>query len=154
LAVSTYKFSLLDAKGAQHNYEGEPLPARLGFPLMNTLAGIAIPLLALRAAQGKIEGFEIMGGVQAAVQTIDVDFAMKLLGTVRRDGNILVPEVFDDAYRANYTECLAAAYEVVRYNGFLLEFISLPPAAQVLAKSKAMAQSSGPMTGDGPTNED
>jgi hypothetical protein len=71
-----------------------------------------------------------VGTLIAALNTISIGDAQRLLARVARDGKGMSNErAFDEAYRANLGELYLAVYEVARVNGFFLLPISLPSAS-------------------------
>jgi hypothetical protein len=130
---SAIQFSLKDANGGDHAYEVETFPLREAdpfFAMVKRALETALGTIKISGSSGVDTGAMSVGTLIAALNTISIGDAQRLLVRVARDGKGMSNErAFDEAYRANLGELYLAVYEVARVNGFFLLPISLPSAS-------------------------
>lgn len=136
-----HSFALTDRWGKLHNYESVMLPWCDGHPLMLELGALAGGALA-----GGLDA-EIGPAIRGALASMKPDLLARLLAQTHRDGIALNGGVpLEQAYRGNYAEAWAAAWEVIKHNGFfeLPGGFSLAGAMSQILDELGSGEGSGP----------
>lgn len=131
------KFQLTDRYGEKHNYRVTPLPAAQNIDLVLELAaviaepGMRLVKLAIDAKGIDSDASEVIAAVDFSALGADISSALRSLarnpklvrrlleGVIRDEKDMSTDAGFNDAYTANFPECIAVIQKVIEVNGFL-----------------------------------